>query len=91
VSGSRVYYRRASDTTARTLEMVSAGKPPTCRRRRAAAPPDTPKRNVYLSRPTLPRAQSARLKTKCEETISGREGKPFLSRRVEASITARPP
>ena len=28
VSGSRVYYRRASDTTARTLEMVSAGKPP---------------------------------------------------------------
>ena len=34
VSGSRVYYRRASDTTARTLEMVSAGKPPT-----AAGPP----------------------------------------------------
>jgi hypothetical protein len=59
--------------------------------RRSTRHTHTTSENVYLSRPTLTRAQSARLKTKYEETISGREGKPFLSRRVEASITARPP
>ena len=60
VSGSRVYYRRASDTTARTLEMVSAGKPPTCRRRRAAAPPpDTPTRRARMSISLVPPVRAA--------------------------------
>jgi hypothetical protein len=63
VSGSRVYYRRASDTTARTLEMVSAGKPPTSHMppppgRRTTRHTHTTRENVYLSRPTLPRART---------------------------------